>query len=241
MLPYIFPLIAFLLGSIPFGLYIARSKGINIREVGSNNIGATNVLRSVGKRQGLLCFVLDVLKGAVPVLLAVNLLGVEGKEPLMQWSMFDGLRTMYPAEQRTFVQAIQVITGLCAVLGHNYSPWVGFKGGKGIATTAGVILSLMPFGFLIVLLIWIAVTAITRYVAVGSIAAAIALPLVNFWGTHHHKLDKADPDSPSLWEAGVYNKPLMIFTIVAGVLATWKHRTNIQRLMNGTENRFGKK
>jgi len=241
ILPYVLPVLAFLLGSIPFGMFIARSKGINIREHGSGNIGATNVFRVVGKGPGLLCFLLDVLKGAVPVILAVNILGIEGKSPLTQFDFLEGVRQMYPAGERTFIQAMQVVTGLCAVLGHNFSPWVGFKGGKGIATTAGVILALMPVGFLILLVFWAVLTFTTRYVAVGSVAASLAFPLVVFWGANHHKEDKTDPDSLSLWEAGTYNKPLLIFAIVAGLLATWKHRTNIKRLMNGTENRFGKK
>ncbi len=240
VLPYILPVVAFLLGSIPFGLYIANSKGIDIRNAGSGNIGATNVFRVVGKKHGLICFFLDVLKGAVPVLLAVNLLGIEGKSPLTEFDFLESLRTVYPSDKQTFIQAMQVLTGLCAVLGHNYSPWVGFKGGKGIATTAGVILALMPIGFLILIAFWALLTFTTRYVAVGSVAASIAFPLIVFWGANHHHVDN-DKSLPSLWEAGTYNKPLLIFAIVAGTLATWKHRANIKRLMNGTENRFGKK
>ena len=240
-IPYSFPIFAFLLGSIPFGLFIARSKGVNIRAVGSGNIGATNVFRTVGKKEGSLCFFLDVLKGAIPVLLAVNLLGISVKDPLTQFDFLEGIRTIYPAEKRTFIQAIHVLTGLFSILGHNYSPWIGVRGGKGIATSAGVIIALMPFGFLIMLVIWAALTFTTRYVAVGSIGAAIAFPLVVFWGANHHQVDDSVADSPSLWQAGLYNKPLFIFAIVAGALAVWKHRTNIQRLINGTEHRFGKK
>ena len=241
MSPYILPLIAFLLGSIPFGLYIARSRGINIREHGSGNIGATNVLRVVGKGSGLLCFVLDILKGALPVLLAINLLGIEGKSPLGQYDFLESIRTVYPVDQQTFIQFIHVLTGLFAVLGHNFSPWAGFKGGKGIATSAGVFLALAPIATLILILVWVILTFSTRYVAVGSVGAAIALPLIIFWGSNHHKVDDNDPDSLSLWEAGTYNKPLLIFAIVAGALAVFKHRTNLVRLANGTEHRFGKK
>ena len=241
ILPYLLPLFAFALGSIPFGVIIARSKGINIREHGSGNMGATNVFRVVGKGPGLLCFILDVLKGAVPVLIAVNILGGEGKDPLTQFDFLEGLRTTFPAEKQAFVQFIHVITGLCAILGHNFSPFVGFKGGKGIATSAGVFLGLMPVATLIIFVIWAILTFTTRYVAVGSVGAAIALPLVTFWGMTHHKVDDSNPDSPSLWEAGTYNKPLLIFSIIAGALAVYKHRSNIKRLMNGTELRFGKK
>ena len=240
-IPYLLLIVAFLLGSIPFGLFIAKSKGIDIRSVGSGNIGATNVFRGVGKKEGLLCFLLDILKGAIPVILAVNILGIEGKNPVMQFEFLEGIRTIFPAEKRTFIQTFHVLTGLCAVLGHNYSPWVGFKGGKGIATTAGVILSLMPVGFVILLIFWAVLTFSTRYVAVGSIGASVAFPLIVLWGAMHHKVDKTDPDSPSLLEAGMNNKPLLVFAIVAATLAVWKHKSNIQRLMNGTENRFGQK
>lgn len=241
ILPFTLPLVGFLLGSIPFGLFIAKAKGVDIRSQGSGNIGATNVLRVIGKKEGIFCLLLDILKGAIPVLLAVNILGIAGKDPLTQFNFMEGLRTVFLEDKRTFIQTIHVITGFCAIIGHNYSPWIGFKGGKGIATSAGVILALMPVGFLIVMVIWVLITFTTRYVAVGSVGAAIALPLVTFWGANHHMVNKADPESLSLWEAGTYNKPLFIFTIVAGVLAVWKHRSNMQRLLKGTENRFGKK
>jgi len=238
---FLLPLAGFLLGSIPFGLYISRARGINIREHGSGNIGATNVFRVVGAGPGLLCFLLDVLKGAIPVLLAVNILGVMGKDPLTQWDFLASWRTMFPVEQRTLVQAIHVITGLAAVLGHNYSPWAGFKGGKGIATTAGVLFALMPVATCILLVVWAVLTFTTRYVVVGSVGAALALPLIVLWGAHHHKVDDSDPASLSLWESGTYNKPLLIFAIVASALAVYKHKANLVRLVNGTENRFGKK
>lgn len=241
MNPYLFPVLGFLLGSIPFGLIISKAKGVDIRSQGSGNIGATNVLRVIGKKEGIFCLFLDLLKGAVPVLLAVNVLGIAGKDPLTSFNFLEGLRTVFPAEKQTFIQAIHVITGLCAILGHNYSPWIGFKGGKGIATSAGVVLALMPIGFLIIIVIWAVLTFSTRYVAIGSVGAAIAFPLVVFWGQHHHKVDPEDPDSPSLWEAGLQNKPLLIFAIIAGLLAVWTHRSNLSRLMKGTENRFGKK
>jgi len=239
-LPYILPIIAFLLGSIPFGLFIAKSRSVNLREVGSGNIGATNVLRTVGKKEGIFCLFLDFLKGVIPVLIAVNLIGIEGKDPLTQFTSFDGIRTDFPATQQTFVQTIHILTGLFAILGHNFSPWIGFKGGKGIATSAGAILGFMPVGFLILFIVWALLTFTTRYVAVGSVGAAISLPLIALWGANHHHVGN-DKSQPTLWEAGTYNKPLLIFCIVAGTLAVWKHRANIKRLMNGTENRFGKK
>jgi glycerol-3-phosphate acyltransferase PlsY len=130
---------------------------------------------------------------------------------------------------------------MAAIVGHNYSPWIGFKGGKGIATTGGVLIGLMPFGAVMLILIWAVVTLTTRYVSVGSIVAAIALPVMTHLGARYHHLDN-DKANPTLWEAGTWNKPLFALTLVAGILAVWRHRSNIQRLRNGTESRlFSKK
>ncbi|MGC6467655.1 MAG: glycerol-3-phosphate 1-O-acyltransferase PlsY [Akkermansiaceae bacterium] len=206
---WLIPLFGFLLGSVPFGLLLGKLKGIDIREHGSGNIGATNVFRTLGRKTGIICLILDALKGFLPVYLAVK------------------LTPDTPAGQ-----TIEVVTALASILGHNYSPWIGFKGGKGIATTAGAIGGIMPpvaLGLLI--LIFIVVTKTTKYVSVGSIATAIALPLLTLWGSYHHgKI--AD---------GTWNKPLFIFSLVAGSLAVWKHRTNIVRLRNGTEHKIGQK
>lgn len=206
---WLIPLFGFLLGSVPFGLLLGKLKGIDIREHGSGNIGATNVFRTLGRKTGIICLILDALKGFLPVYLAVK------------------LTPDTPAGQ-----TIEVVTALASILGHNYSPWIGFKGGKGIATTAGAIGGIMPpvaLGLLI--LIFIVVTKTTKYVSVGSIATAIALPLLTLWGSYHHgKI--AD---------GTWNKPLFIFSLVAGSLAVWKHRTNIARLRNGTEHKIGQR
>ena len=128
-------------------------------------------------------------------------------------------------------QIFQVITGLCAILGHNYSPWVGFKGGKGIATSAGVLIALMPAAIVILLVVWLLVFLISRYVSLASIIAALALPLVMLWGSWFH----------GKIQDGTWNKSLFIFTLIIAFLAVWKHRSNIQRLINGTENRFERK
>ena len=213
-MPWLTPLLGFLLGSIPFGLLMGKLKGIDIRKHGSGNIGATNVFRTLGKPCGITCLLLDFAKGLVPVLIAIRVV-----EPMM-------------IEQQSSAQSIIVLTAFAAIMGHNYSPWIGFKGGKGIATTAGAIAGLMPpvaLGLLI--LIFIVVTKLTKYVSVGSISTAIALPLLTIWGSWHHgKI--AD---------GTWNKPLFVFSLVAGLLAIWKHRANIARLRAGTENRIGQK
>ena len=207
------PLLGFLLGSIPFGLFMGKIKGIDIRQHGSGNIGATNVFRTLGKQLGITCLLLDFTKGLVPVLIARNMV-----EPMM-------------AEQQFTAQSIEVLTALASIMGHNYSPWIGFKGGKGIATTAGVITALMPFGLLLLILVWTIFTFTTKYVSVGSIAAAASLPILVITGSAFHgKLAN-----------GTWNKPLFIFSLIAAILAIWKHRANLARLKAGTENRIGQK
>lgn len=222
------PLIAFLLGSIPFGLLIAKSKGVDIRQHGSGNIGATNVLRVMGKKYGITCLLLDMLKGLIPTVLAITLIRFTGQPTGMSIAPLLPHAHVFPADQQFTAQLLVVLSGLFAILGHNYSPWVGFKGGKGIATSAGVMLALMPAGLPILVLIWVLLFVTTRYVSIASIGAAALLPVVNIAGSAFHgKLSN-----------GTWNKPLLAFSVVIAVLAIWKHRSNIQRLRAGTENRF---
>lgn len=222
------PIIAFLLGSIPFGLLIAKSKGINIREHGSGNIGATNVLRVVGKKYGITCFVLDFLKGMIPALIGLALIQYAGQSQRMVIGFIAEYANILPESDRTLVQTMQLVTGLCAILGHNYSPWVNFKGGKGIATSAGVFTAFMPAAIPILIIVWCLFFFTTRYVSVASIAASAALPITVIYGSWHHgKI--AD---------GTWNKPLFFFSLFIGAMAILKHRGNIKKLMNGTENRF---
>ena len=143
--------LAYLVGSIPFGYLIGRAYGKNIRKEGSGNIGATNVTRVVGPWQGRLCFLLDFLKGALPVLLASRYYG------------FIGIPSM--------------LAGAAAVIGHMFPIYLGFRGGKGISTAGGVALALSPLSVLAAAVVWVAVFLLTRYVSVASIAAAAALPL----------------------------------------------------------------
>lgn len=222
------PLIAFLIGSIPFGLLIAKAKGINIREHGSGNIGATNVLRVVGKKYGITCLILDLLKGLLPTMAGISLITYAGASGAM------GLEFLTPYAQTTSqsqAQILHILTALATILGHNYSPWIGFKGGKGIATSAGALIALMPAGVLILILVWAALFFSTKYVSVASIGAALSLPIISIFGSWYHgKL-----------ENGTWNVPLFVFSIVIALLATWRHRSNITNLMNGTEHRFQKK
>ena len=225
------PILAFFLGSIPFGVLIAKSRGIDIRQHGSGNIGATNVLRVLGKRFGIPCLILDALKGFIPVAIAVNVIQITGRQVQVPLGFpADWILTL-ATDDALKGQIAQILTALLAVLGHNYSPWVGFKGGKGIATSAGVLLALMPFAVLLLLGIWGLLFAVTRYVSVASIGAAAVLPFLTLWGSWHH----------GRIQDGTWNKPLFAFTVAIALLAIWKHRTNIQRLMNGTENRFERK
>lgn len=237
-MPYVLPLIAFLMASTPFGLLIGKAlKGIDIREHGSGNIGTTNVFRTLGKGPGILCLILDILKGFLPVVLAINLLQFGEREPAIHLPFLNDLRTTLPASQQLFVQIIHVVTALFAILGHNYSPWLRFKGGKGIATSAGVLIALMPAAVVFLILIFAIVFLTTRYVSVASMTAAATLPIMTHLGArfHHQSNDKS---LPTLWEAGTWNKPLFFFSLAVALLAIWKHRSNIQRLRAGTENRF---
>ncbi len=204
MLAFPFILIAvgaFLLGSIPTGYLVARAKGIDIRRHGSGNIGATNVFRTLGKPLGVLVFFLDALKGFAAVAVASALAPATGDTGT--WS--------------------GIVAAVAAIAGHNYTPWLGFRGGKGIATSAGVLLALMPLAVLAIAIVWFVVFQISRYVSVASIAAAMALPVtIAVFG--HYGLGG--------------NAPLLGFTLLISLLAIWRHRSNIQRLMNGTESRF---
>jgi acyl phosphate:glycerol-3-phosphate acyltransferase len=207
---------AYLLGSIPFGFVVAKLKGIDIRSVGSGNIGATNAMRVLGKPAGIFVLLMDALKGWAACVFLPPL--------IFNWLAphYSGLFTNFQNEPEEFQIRLRVIAGICAVLGHNYTCWLKFKGGKGIATSAGVYLALAPWALLIALVVFILAVVLTRYISVGSICAAIALPV-------------------AVWAMPPHNVLLGIVTTALGVLAIYKHKTNIQRLMAGTENRFGKK
>lgn len=222
------PILAFLMGSVPFGLLIARSQGIDIRQHGSGNIGATNVLRVLGKKFGIPCLLLDALKGFIPVVIALSLVRIAGKDAGLAIPFLKPWSLELASDQRFTGQLVHVLTGLMAILGHNYSPWVGFKGGKGIATSAGVLIALMPFAVLILLAVWGILFATTRYVSVASMGASACLPIITVWGSWFH----------GRIQDGTWNKPLFALSVAIAVMAIWKHRSNIQRLLNGTENRF---
>jgi len=196
---------SYLLGSIPFGFIAGRICGIDIRTKGSGNIGATNVLRVLGKKWGYAVFLLDFVKGLIPVLLA------------LAWGRSIGVN---PAS------APGALAALCALLGHSFPVWLGFKGGKGIASSAGVIVGLFGFwAFLFCLGSWLLFFSITRYVSVASIAAAIAVPISVSVLYFMHRSD---------WLT-------LLVACLMCLLAIWRHRSNITRLQAGTEPRFEKK
>jgi glycerol-3-phosphate acyltransferase PlsY len=201
---------AYLLGSIPTGYLVARAKGIDIRTVGSGNIGATNAFRVLGKPAGIFVLLADALKGFAACTLLTNLI----------LHAFD-----VPVSPFKAAMTERVIAGIVAVLGHNFTCWLRFKGGKGIATTAGVYFAVAPISVGIALGLWILVFVATRYVSLASIVAAIALPTA-VWINHYHS-----------------SVALGIATTAIGAMAVWKHKANIARLKAGTENRieFGKK
>ena len=231
---WLFPILACLAGSIPFGVLIARSKGIDIRAHGSGNVGATNVFRVVGKKFGVACLVLDFLKGFIPVALATNLLRITGELPAIPLPFLWEFTGEFAPDRQLHLHTVHVSTALAAILGHNYSVFLRGKGGKGIATSAGALVALMPLVLLGALVVFAITFYFSRYVSLGSILGALSLP------AFCHALDRmrhvdGDQSQQTLWESGSWNKPLLVFALVTCALAVWRHRSNIQRILAGTE------
>lgn len=197
--------LAYLLGSVPFGLLVARAKGVDIQKVGSGNIGATNVFRMVSKPLGILTFVLDALKGFLPAWFFPIL----GK---LAFGIF----------QRS---ELGLLCGVAAILGHTWPVFLRFKGGKGVATSAGVLLGVAPMAVVFGLLGWIVLFVTTRYVSVASIGAAVIVP-VCAWTQCALRLHSSR------------HLLLPLVLTALGGLVIWRHRSNIQRLLDGEEHRF---
>lgn len=187
--------LGFLLGSLPCGYWLALSKGVDVRKKGSGNIGATNVGRVLGKEWGYLVFMLDALKGWLAVWLAGEFLQTGDN-----WT---------------------VVTGMVAVAGHVFSPWLKFKGGKGVATSAGVLLGLAPAALFWTAAIWGVSFAVKKIVSVSSLLAAAAFPFLVMW---------LEPGRPVLFVAA--------WGLAA--LVWYRHRDNLERLARGKENGFSK-
>jgi glycerol-3-phosphate acyltransferase PlsY len=210
--------VAYLLGSIPFGLLVSKSQGIDIRQHGSRNIGATNVWRVLGKKWGLITFIGDMAKGWIAVvmgqLIAQNV-GIHVALPHGH-ERIDHLQADYAG----------IAAAMGCILGHSFPIWLKFKGGKGVATSLGVIFGMMPLAALIDFALWGLVFKISGYVSLASIVAALALPvlvialllmnLLHGWG-------------------------YFFFSVAAGMLVVWRHRENIKRLAAGTESSFKKR
>ncbi len=186
-------LIGYLFGSIPFGLILTRMAGLgDVRKIGSGNIGATNVLRTGNKKLAAATLLLDALKGTAAVLVANALWGYEAS----------------------------LVAGFFAFLGHLFPVWLGFKGGKGVATYIGVLLGAAPLMMLAFALIWLVTAFITRYSSMSALLAMLVIPV-------------------ALWVLGP-EKTALLVTLLS-VISWWKHRENIKRLMAGTESRIGQK
>ena len=183
---------SYLLGSIPNGLVIAKFKGIDLQKVGSGNIGATNVFRCVGKGWGIAAFVLDAVKGFVPAF-------------------------VFPRLVADSPDWLGLACGIAAVAGHNWPVWLKFKGGKGVSTSAGMLLGIAPGAAGIGLAVFALVVASTRWVSLGSISAAVAVPAAHL-AIH-----------------GAGNRLLSGALVLMGALVVLKHRSNIRRLLDGTE------
>lgn len=192
---------AYLLGSIPTGFLVARARGMDIRTVGSKNIGATNVFRALGKGPGIFVLLADAFKGWGAIALTRYVIQ-------SHHTYGEGLNEV----------SAPIVAGLFAILGHIYTCWLKFKGGKGIATSAGVMAALVPWALLASLVVWLFSFIATRYVSVASIAGSAVLPVATWLTTQNPML------------TGV--------TFLIAALAIYKHKGNIQRLRNGTENRF---
>jgi glycerol-3-phosphate acyltransferase PlsY len=188
--------VGFFAGAIPFGSLVSKLRGVDIKKVGSGNIGFSNVFRSVGKVEGIIVLVADIAKGLVPVLIFKQVYG-----------FYFGLGA-----------------GIAAMLGHIFTPFLKFKGGKGVATGLGVFIGLAPVSALLAFLVWLAVAGISRYISLGSISAAIALPLFIYFSRFLIRDE--------------FNIMLEILTVLVCVLVIIMHRTNLKRLIQGKERKF---
>ncbi len=188
--------ISYLIGAIPTAFLAGKLlKGIDIRKVGSGNIGATNVFRSVGKFAGVSVLIIDILKGVIPVLLSSHF------------------------APGSCTEIFRILAGLAAICGHNWTIFLNFKGGKGVATSTGVLLTLAPVATLTAFVLFVLTVAITRYISLGSIIAASLMP-------------------PLVWYLNPGQTELFYFVLVIAILIDLKHIPNIKRLIRHEEHKF---
>lgn len=196
----IFVVIAYIFGSFPSGVWLGKvTKNIDIREYGSKSSGATNAYRILGPKYGIMVLILDALKGYIPLYLA-SLFGIGG--------------------------IYIMLLGLVAILAHTFSFFIQFKGGKGVATSLGVFLFLMPKVVGILILVFILIVGVSKYISLGSVVCAGLLPILAYF-------------MPV--KEGVPRIPLVIISLIVGIFVIYKHKANIQRLMDGKENKFNLK
>jgi acyl phosphate:glycerol-3-phosphate acyltransferase len=206
-LAFLIVVVSYLLGSVPNGYIVGKVAGVDIRKSGSGNIGATNVLRVLGKKYGYVVFFLDALKGFAVVRICLALV------------------SNTPAA-RPYADFFALLGAVVCVVGHVFPIWLKFKGGKGVATSAGVIIGLMPLAAIILFPIWFIVFEICRYVSVASVCAAISLPITVALFLKFKVMDSV---------------VLLYFSLALAVVVIWRHRSNFSRLLNGTEQRFTRK
>jgi glycerol-3-phosphate acyltransferase PlsY len=200
-------LIGYLIGSFPAGYFAGRIAGIDIRTVGSGNVGATNVLRVLGKRFGYPVFLVDFGKGIAAVVLA-RVMAKSG------------------GSSENTVELASMLAGICAVVGHSFPLWLKFRGGKGFATSIGVLFALVPLAAAIVCIVWVVTFEIGRYVSLASVVAAVALPISVAVMFFLHRV----------------NTPVLLyFSICLAAVIVVRHRSNLSRLAKGTEPRFVRK
>jgi glycerol-3-phosphate acyltransferase PlsY len=199
--------LAYLLGSIPTGYVAGRIAGVDIRKVGSGNIGATNVTRVLGKRFGYPVFVVDFAKGLGAVIVGMMIANTAQSTP-------------------KFVDLCGASAAIFSVIGHSYPIWLGFKGGKGVATSLGSLFGLNWFAATVACVVWIVAFQVTRYVSLSSIAAAIALPVTV---------------ATMLYLKQLQTPILLYFVLLLAAIIVVRHRSNLSRLLKGTEPRFARK
>jgi glycerol-3-phosphate acyltransferase PlsY len=200
---------SYLIGSIPAGYIAGRIAGIDIRTAGSGNIGATNVMRVLGKRYGYPVFVVDFLKGLVAVSLSIFI-----------------AKRAQPISVST--QLFGIIAAVSCVTGHSFPVWLGFKGGKGVATSAGALFGLMPFVALIGAAVWVITFELTRYVSVASMTAVLVVPIIILI-------------LMLLKQTQTSGTALLYFSTCLAAVVIFRHRSNLSRLLRGTEPRFKRK
>lgn len=194
---FLFLTLSYLVGATPTSFWVGKAAyGVDLRREGSGNLGATNVFRVLGWRAAVPVVLIDIAKGWIPVAVLAPLAGAS-----LPWTL---------------------AFGAAAIAGHVFSFWVGFRGGKGVATSAGVFLGLAPWAALGAFVVWSALTFPTGYVSLGSIGAALVLPVLVYLTPHRG------------------GTPLLVFSLVLSAFVVWAHRGNVRRLLRGEENRFGK-